>query len=341
MKTEKNLKVNIKTVANEAGVSTATVSRVLVNFEGVKKNTRKKVLDAIEDLNYEVDSVARSLRQNKTYTIGIIVSNVLSPFYSIIAKSVEEKARKSGYKLILCNGDDDPQKELEYLKILKSNKVDGIILTPTGKNAGYIKNIIGSGINVVLLDRLVEGVDCDSVLVDNYKGSYGAVKHLLGRGYRRIAFIGGYIDRTTGRQRLDGYNKAICDAGLRINNDLIKIGNFKKESGARLTKELLEGAHIPDAIFSSNIDMTLGCLIEIKNAGLSIPEDIGIIGFDDPDWSIIVDPPLTAVSQPVYLLGLTATEILLKNINNKRSYSGDKPSIITLETSLVIRNSTR
>ncbi len=335
------MKINIKTVANKAGVSTATVSRVLADFKGIKKNTRNKVLDAIKDLNYEVDSVARSLRQNRTYTIGIIVSNVLSQFYSIIAKSVEDKALESGYKLILCNGDDDPIKELEYLKVLKSNKVDGIILTPTGKNAEYINNIIESGIQVVLLDRLVEGVNCDSVMVDNYKGSYTATEYLLGRGYKKIAFIGGYIDRTTGRRRLDGYSKAIKGAGLKINNDLIKIGDFKKESGIRLTKELLEGTHTPDAIFSSNIDMTLGCLIAIKNTGLLVPEDIGIVGFDDPDWSIIADPPLTAISQPVYDLGLKATEILIKNINDKKSYSGNKPSSITLDTNLIIRNSTR
>ena len=335
------MKINIKTVAKEAGVSTATVSRVLSDYIGVKDNTRAKVLDTIKDLKYEVDSVARSLRQRKTYTIGIIVSNVLSPFYSIIAKSVEDKARESGYKLILCNGDDDPKKELEYLRILKSNKVDGIILTPTGKNSEYINNIIESGIDVVLLDRLVEGVNCDSVIVDNYNGSFSAVQYLLSRDYKKIAFIGGYTDRTTGLKRLEGYSSALKEAGIKVDNDLVKIGDFKKESGVRLTKELLEGTDIPDAIFSSNIDMTLGCLIAIKNAGLSIPEDIGIVGFDDPDWSTIADPPLTAISQPVYLLGLTATEMLIKNIDDDKSYSGNKPSIITLDTSLIIRNSTR
>jgi DNA-binding LacI/PurR family transcriptional regulator len=280
------------------------------------------------------------LRQNRTHTIGIIVSNVLSQFYSIIAKSVEDKARQSGYKLILCNGDDDPQKEFEYLRILKSNKVDGIILTPTGKNADYINNIIESGTQVVLLDRLVNGVKCDSVVVDNYHGSYMAVKYLLDRGYLKIAFIGGYIDRTTGRRRLDGYNKAIRDAGLKVNSNHVKIGDFKKESGIRLTEEIIQGSGKPDAIFSSNIDMTLGCLIAIKRAGLSIPEDIGIISFDDPDWSIITDPPLTAICQPVYELGLTATDMLIKNINNKKAYSGKKHSTISLSTELIIRNST-
>jgi len=334
------LKINIKTVASKAGVSTATVSRALADFKGMRENTRKKVLNAIKDLNYEVDSVARSLRQNKTNTIGIIVSNVLSPFYSIIAKSVEDKALESEYKLILCNGDDDPSKELEYLKILKSNKVDGIILTPTGRNADYINNIIEAGINVVLLDRMVEGVNCDSVLVDNYKGSYTAIKYLTGKGYRRIAFIGGYTDRTTGRQRLAGYNNAIKDAGLKINNDLIKIGDFKKESGMKLTREILEKSYRPDAIFAANIDMTLGCLIAIREAGLSIPEDIAIVGFDDPDWSTIVEPPLTVISQPVYDLGSTAAELLIKNISNKRDNSDRKPCTITLNTDLIIRNST-
>ncbi|TET48234.1 MAG: LacI family transcriptional regulator, partial [Actinomycetota bacterium] len=219
--------------------------------------------------------------------------------------------------------------------------VDGIILTPTGKNAEYINNIIKSGIQVVLLDRLVKGVKCDSVLVDNYNGSHTAVKYLLDRGYRKIAFIGGYTDRTTGRQRLDGYSKAICEAGLKINNDLIKIGDFKKESGIKLTREILEVNNRPDAIFVANIDMTLGCLIAIRTAGLSIPEEIAIIGFDDPDWGIIVEPPLTAISQPVYDLGSTAADLLIKKINGKGDNPDRKPLTITLSTTLIIRNSTR
>lgn len=334
------MKVDIKTVARKAGVSTATISRVLADFKGVREETRKKVINVIEQLNYEVNAVARSLRQQRTYTIGIIVGNVLSQFYSIIAKSVEDTAKKAGYNLILCNGDDDPQKELEYLKILKSNRVDGIILTPTGKNSEYINYLIDSGTKVVLLDRLVENVSCDAVLVDNFKGAYTATKYLTDQGYRKIAIITGFLDRTTGKKRLNGYLVALKEAGIKKDHKLIKIGDFKKESGISLTKDLISSLPIPEAIFVTNIDMTLGALIAIKEAGLKIPDDIGIVGFDDPDWSTVIDPPLTTINQPVYNLGATASEVLIKKIESSQVHNSKQPLIITLNTSLVIRCST-
>lgn len=335
------MKVNIKTVAGNAGVSTATVSRVIRKYPGVREKTRKKVIKAITELNYEINAVARNLRQKKTNTIGVIVGNVLSQFYSIIAKSVEDTANKSGYNVILCNGDDNPEKELRYLKVLKSNRVDGIILTPTGKNAKYVNWLIESGTKVVLLDRLIDGVDCDAVLVDNENGAYNAVKHLIVQGYRKIAIINGYIDRTTGRGRLNGYLKALREAGIPRDDSLIKIGNFKKRSGINLARELLESTNRPEAIFVANLDMTLGTLITIKEMGLRIAEDIGIVGFDDPDWVLILDPLLTAVDQPVYNLGSTAAEMLIKKIENKGTIIDNKPLIMTLNTNLIIRNSTK
>jgi DNA-binding LacI/PurR family transcriptional regulator len=333
---------NIKTVAKRAGVSTATVSRVLAGFEGVRNDTKNKVLAVIEELDYSVDTVARSLRQKKTDTIGLIVGNVLSPFYSIIAKSIEDTARESGYKMILCNGDDNPEKELEYLKVLRSNKVDGIILTPTGHNRDFISSTIKAGIDMVFLDRLIDGVDGDAVLVDNYNGSYNATEYLIKRDYKRIAIISGFTDRTTGRERLRGYRSALKDAGIIEDSSLIKTGDFKKESGIKLTRELLSQGKYPEAIFVNNIDMTLGSLIVLKEKGVKIPDDMAIISFDDPEWATITDPPLTAVSQPVYQLGKTAAEMLIARIRSKDDETKDhKPSIKTLDTGLVIRKSVK
>jgi LacI family transcriptional regulator len=331
---------NIRTVAGRAGVSTATVSRVLSGFEGVREHTRQKVLSAIEELDYSVDSVARSLRQRKTYTIGLIVGNVLSPFYSTIAKSIEDTAREYGYKTILCNGDDDPVKELEYLKILRSNKVDGIILTPTGLNRDFIKSTMNAGIKIVLLDRLVDGLDADAVLVDNYEGSYNAAKYLLDRGYRRIAIINGFTDRTTGRERLRGYRSALMQSGIFEEETLIKTGDFKKESGARLTLELLKMKNPPDAVFVTNMDMTMGALTVLREKMIGIPHDMAILSFDDPEWSALIDPPLTAICQPVYRLGSTAVKKLIKRIGNREEIPvNSKPSITTLTTRLIIRRS--
>ncbi len=335
------MKINIKDVARKAGVSTATVSRVLSDFPGVREKTKIQVLKAVEKLNYEINAVARSLRQKKTNSIGIIVGNVLSQFYSVIAKSVEDTANKFGYHTILCNGDENPEKELEYLKVLKSNRVDGIILTPTGKNSEYVQNLINSRTKVVLLDRLIEGVDCDAVLVDNTIGAYKAVKHLIDQGYRKIGIVDGYLDRTTGAERLKGYLQAIEDAGIAKDDSLIKIGNFKKESGKKLTKELLEQSNRPEAIFTTNIDMSIGALIAIKEMGLTIPDDIGIVCFDDSDWALILEPPITVIRQPVYQLGSMAAELLIKKIESKRKKVKKTPSIATLETELIIRESTK
>ena len=335
------MKINIKDVARKTGVSTATVSRALSDFPGVRDKTRKRVLKAVSELNYEINAVARNLRQKKTNSIGIIVGNVLSQFYSVIAKSVEDTANKFGYNTILCNGDENPEKELNYLKVLMSNRVDGIILTSTGKNSEYVQHLINSGTKVVLLDRLIEGVDCDAVLVDNANGAYQAVKHLIDQGYRKIGIVNGYLDRTTGAERLKGYLQVIEEANITRDDDLIKIGDFKKESGEKLTKELLKQHNRPEAIFTTNIDMSMGALIAIKEMGLTIPDDIGIVCFDDSDWALILEPSITVIRQPVYQLGSTAAELLIKEIEDKEKELDHKPTIVTLSTELIIRNSTK
>jgi len=329
------LKINIKTIAIKAGVSTATVSRVLNNYSGIRDVTRKKVLKVINEYDYEINAIAKSLKQKKTMTIGIIIGNVLSQFYSFIAKSVEDTALKYGFSTILCNGDDDPLKELKYLKVLKSNRVDGIILTPTGKNAEYIKNLIKNGTKIVLIDRLIDGVFCDAILVDNLNAAYIATKHLIEQGYKRIGIINGYIDRTTGHDRLEGYKRALIEANIKINEDLIKIGNFKKRSGYELTEQLLKNK--PEAIFVTNLDMVLGSVLLLKEKLINIPEDVALVGFDDSDWATILNPPLTVVKQPVYSLGETAAEILLKKIINNEETNN--PLIHVLNTELIIRKS--
>jgi LacI family transcriptional regulator len=331
------MSLNIKAIAEKAGVSTATVSRVLSGFPGVREKTKKKVMKITSELNYEVDGIARSLRQKKTFKIGVIVGDVLSQFYTVLAKSIEDIAHKYGYSVILCNGDDDPEKELNYLKVLRSSRVDGIIIAPTGKNAGYINNLLQSNIKIVLVDRLIEGVDCDAVLVDNEKGAYTAVKYLIDNGYKKIAIIDGFIDRTTGKERLKGYLRALNENNIPRNDDFIKIRDFKKRSGIVFANELLENKNKPEAIFVANLELTLGAILAIKSLGLKIPDDIAVIGFDDSDWAQILEPPLTLISQPVYDLGETAAEMLIKNIENDNSKK--EKLIVTMNTKLIERGS--
>jgi DNA-binding LacI/PurR family transcriptional regulator len=194
---------------------------------------------------------------------------------------------------------------------------------------------------MVLLDRLIEGVDCDAVLVDNTNGAYKAVKYLIDQGYRKIGIVDGYLDRTTGAERLKGYLRAIEEAGIAKDDSLIKIGNFKKESGKELTEELLGQSNRPEAIFATNIDMSMGALIAIKELGLSIPDDIGIVCFDDSDWALILEPSITVIKQPVYQLGSMAAELLIKEIEDEEKNLNHKPTVVTLSTELIIRNSTK
>ncbi len=361
------MEITIKVVAKKAKVSVATVSRVLRKNPGVRDSTRKKVLKTIDDLNYEVNVVARNLRQKKTNSIGVIVGNILSQFYSTIAKSIEDITTKYGYNIILCNSDFSPEKELLHLKMLNNNRVDGIILTPTGKNANYVNRLLKSDMKLVLLDRLIKGVNCDAVLVDNENGAYQAVKYLIRQGYKDISIISGNIKNinidnyrlkklikalnnediylNTGIKRLKGYLRAINENDININYDFIKFGNFKKESGYKLTLELLKKDIKPQVIFVTNIDMALGSLLAIKESNLKIPKDIGFINFDDSEWSILVDPPVTTIKQPVYRLGFTAAEILLKNIkdryDNKNIELNNEPMVLTLSTSFVERKSSK
>jgi len=286
-----------------------------------------------------VNGIARSLRQKKTFKIGVIVGNVLSQFYSVLAKSIEDIANKYGYSVILCNGDDDSEKELNYLKVLRSSRVDGIIIAPTGKNADYINSLMQSNIKIVLVDRLIEGVDCDAILVDNEKGAHTAVKYLIDKGYKKIAIIDGFIDRTTGKERLKGYLRALNENNIPRNDDFIKIKDFKKRSGIVFANELLENKNKPEAIFVANLDLTLGAILSIKSLGLKIPDDIAVIGFDDSDWAQILDPPLTTISQPISDLGTTAAEMLIKNIENNNSKK--EKLIITLNTKLIERASVK
>ncbi len=335
------MRASIKDVAKEADVSVATVSRVLRDVPGVREKTLKKVLKAIEKLNYEVNAVGRNLRIRKTNIIGVIVGNVLAPFYSIISKAIEDTANESGYNIILCNGDDNPKKELEYLKVLKSNRVDGIIFTPTGVNKEYVNQALKSETNIVLIDRLINGVECDAVLVDNITCAYSAVKHLTDQGYRKIGVIIPHIDKTIGKERLKGYLKALNEAGIQKDNKLIKkISSFDRDKIIDLINELLQNDSKPEAIFSTTLNTTLFALTVLKEKKIKIPDDIGFVSFDDSEWFNLSSTSITAIRQPVYKIGSIATELLINKIQSEDIIpEKQKPNIKIVGGDLLIRES--
>jgi len=331
-------KINIAEVAQLAGVSTATVSRVINDYPYVKQKTRNRVLSVINETNYMVNAVARNLRRKKTHSIGVIISNVLSPFYSVIAKAVEDVAIKNKYSTVLCNGGDNPYKELNYLQVLHENRVDGIILSPTGKNREYLDFLVSSSIPVVFIDRVVEGIECDTVIVNNRDASKAVVVFLLEKGYRRIGFISGPEDRTTGRERFEGYRMAFLEKRLPVNEALIRKGDFSLESGREHAAELLDNGDI-DALYVANNDMATGAFQVLKERDVKIPDDIGFAVFDDPNWSTLVTPKVTAVRQPVYTLGSTAAGLLFKRILESGHYIDKEPVRVILAAHLVERES--
>ncbi len=311
---DKNLKKTVEDVARESGVSKSVAARALGDYGSVSDEARKRVLDVAKKVGYQPDQIARSLKTKRTHTIGVIISDITTYFFTSVVRGIADVASQSGYDLVLCNTDEDPGNENEYLKILVSKSVDGLIISLSGKNT-YLKKLIRAGFPVVLLDRGVEGLETTQVVVDNESGAYEAVTHLIKLGHRRIAIIDGLANIQTSEERLKGYKRALQDNHIPLDPRLIKYGDFKMNKAKEVTKELLDMKNSPIALFVANEAMTIGALLTLKKENITIPEEIAIVGFDDPVWGPLLTPPLTAVRQPAYSMGTMTCQTLLQKIN--------------------------
>ena len=322
-------------VANFAGVSIATVSRVFNKSDNVSDEMRNKVLNAINILGYRPSRTAQRLRARRSLVIGLIISDIQNPFFTSVVRGIEDVAHQKEYSVILCNSDEDPEKERLYIDVMRSEEVAGVIITSASQATEYIERFIVSGIPVVAMDRSIKHHQIDSVSVENTEGAYQAVSYLIEKGHRQIGFIGLPLELTPGKERQDGYINAMRDHGLELNSDLMCVGDARQESGFKCTNELIDIGIPMTAIFSSNNLMTLGALGAIMGKGLSIPEDISLIGFDDMPWAPYMCPPLTAVAQPTYELGRRAAELLMRRIANPEEVRES----VRLKTRLMIRDS--
>lgn len=328
-------KTTISTVAKKAGVSTATVSRVMNKSNLVTEETKEKVVKAIEELNYKPSSLARSLRLQKTKTIGLIVSNILNPFYTSIVRGMEDRANNTEYNIILCNSDEDTQKEIKYIDTLVSKNIDGLIISCTGSKIDYYSHI--GKTPIVFLDRrpcYINQSPFGTILVDNIDGSKKAVSHLFENGFTRVGIITGSETQTTGKERLEGYKLAHSKAGKKIDPNLIKVGNFLGSDAYKLAKGLLIDEKV-DSIFSTNNRILLGVIQAINELNLQIPTEIGIVTFDEIEWLKYFSPSITSVEQPTNEIGKKAVDLLLEQIHNK-NFTGKE---IVLEVKLNIRKS--
>ena len=322
---------SIKDVAKIAGVSTATVSRVLANQSRVKEKTRKIVLDAVEELNYRPNLIARSLRVQKSAKIGLVVSDIRNPFFTAIGRAVEDAAYEQGYSVLMCNTDENPAKEEMYLNLLHDENVAGIIFSPTQQFSAGLKSY-RSNIPFVMIDRSVDSKDVDMVLLDNVAAAYELTTHLLENGYSKLAGLFGDAS-TTAPERRRGFQKALKDNGLSP-VATHSIGP-RINQGYETTLDMLAQAHKPDAIFTSNSMLTAGAFQAIRDSKLMVPSDIGLVGFDETTWGALVDPPITLIAQPTEEIGRTATELLFQRINEPTR----SPKTVILKGTLITRGS--
>lgn len=346
-------KVSIKDVAEMAGVSTATVSHVINQTRFVREETRQKVLDAIEVLNYQPSAIARGLATNSTQTIGLVVSDITNPFFTAVARGVEDEINQHGYHTIFCNTDEDPAREDEYLRLLSARQIDGLIIAPTGAWSERLVRIAEADVPIVMLDRHIPEFEAPVVGVDNEAGAYQAIRYLIDLGHRRIAALMGLITISTLRDRLVGYKRALNEAGIPIDESLIiqadprffsnyisplplPTNNQMTPSAYGALQHLLDMDDRPTAIFVTNNQMTLGTLYALKERNLACPADISLVSFDDHDWASLFSPPLTVVRQPTYQLGKTAATLLMKMINHQEF---EVPAPLPVE--LIIRESCR
>ena len=330
------MKVTMKDVAREAGVSTATVSHVINKTRFVEKETKNKVLGVLKKLSYYPNAAAQSLRSKKTKVIGLIVPDISNFFFTAVIKGIESTLKKYGYNLILSDSDENLKTEKEQIKVFNAKLVDGLIIAPASGDHTFLKKLLDRNSPVVFIDRKPQGY-CpgDCVLVDNAEGAYKAVSMLIKKGHSKIGIITGVPGLTTSEERLEGYKKALVDYGIKVDQNLIKIGNSRYDSGYKLMKELLLNSNIT-ALFVVNNLMTIGAIKFLKEKQIKIPDDLAIIGFDDYKWASITNPPLSVVKQPSRKIGEKASELLVKRI--KKEETGDYKEY-RLSTELLIRES--
>ncbi len=308
------MSAKIEDVARQAGVSTATVSRVLSGKPYVREELRTRVLEAIQALDYRPSRVARSLRVQRSSIIGLIISDIQNPFFTSMVRAVEDVAYAQQYSVFLCNSDEDIEKESMYIDLMMAEQVSGIIVSPTSGDNEVYRQLVEQELPVVAIDRRVTSVAIDTVVSDNVTAARTVVTHLIDNGHRRIGAVLGVPDASTGAERYDGYMAALTAADIESDPELVKIGIPRANMGYALTDVLLSLKDPPTALFTGNNLLTMGALRAIYEQKLRIPEDVALAAFDEMDWMFLLNPSLTVVAQPTYEMGQKAAELLLERI---------------------------
>jgi LacI family transcriptional regulator len=326
---------NLIDIAKRAGVAPITVSRVINNSGYVSPATRERVEAAVKELGYVPNTIARGLRSKRTHTLALIVTDITNPFFTSMARGIEDVAGAANYTVIYCNTDESETKEEKYANMLAQRRVDGVLLVPACGNAQTFKFFESNNINVVLLDRRISRVNADIVCSDSVDGANRLVKLLIGLGHRQIAMITGPEDVSTSVDRVTGYQQALREAGLR-DNELIYYGAYNEQSGYELTNQALKQSPKPTAIFGGNNFIATGALKALYDQKLDVPGDISVVCFDDLPEAMFMKPFLTVARQRSYEMGQLGAELLLKRILGELP-QGHRELILPIE--IVLRES--
>jgi len=324
---------SIKDVASAAGVSVATVPRVLNDHPAVRPDTRSRVLSVVAELGYRPNGVARSLRTDQTRTLGLVISDVLNPFFTELARAVEDAARERGYSVIIGNADERAALQEHHVRTLLERRIDGLLVSPTEGGTAMIRDAADAGTPMVFVDRWVHGIDVPVVHADGTGAVHDLVAHLHALGHRRLAIIGGPSETTTGNERVVAFRSALQSYGLPLPDEYTGKGDFQTESGRRATAAFLDLPEPPDAVFATDNLMALGAMDELRRRGLRVPDDMALAAFDDIPWFLHTDPPITAIAQPTGELGHRAVQALINLVEGRAADS------VTLTARLVTRRS--
>jgi LacI family transcriptional regulator len=330
----------MRDVARLARVSVTTVSTIVNGRGGVSPELTRRVEEAMATLDYHPNEVARSLKVNRTFTIGMVVPDVSNLFFNDVLRGVETEARRNGFSVVLCDSHEDPLQERDLLTMLVRRRVDGILLAPAQASLAESR-LAGRRPPIVCFDREPGGFKGGVVVIDNALASYEGARHLIELGHQHIAIIAGPETTLTGSGRLEGFRKALQEARLPLREEYIRPGGFSMGGGHRAALEILQLPKPPTAVFSCNNRMTLGLMCALRDLGLRCPQDVSALGFDDFDWSELFSPRLTTIVQPSCEMGKRATEMLLQVIQaSDQHLESSERNRLVLKAELRVREST-
>ncbi|MEL7003809.1 MAG: LacI family DNA-binding transcriptional regulator [Bacteroidota bacterium] len=338
----KNSQVTIKDIARELGISPSTVSRALKDHPDISPETKKAVTKLAEELNYQPNSIALSLRHSKTNTIGVIIPEVVHFFFSTIISGIEDIAYDAGYSVIVAQSNETYEREVMDTKALFNNRVDGILISMSRETTDFshFENLHSRGIPMVFFDRICEPIQCSKVVIDDYDAAYQATAHLIEQGYKKIAHLGGPKNLKISQDRLAGYKKALEDNNLSCDPSWVvhEIGSDDERETKIITEEILSSKNRPDAIFANNDIAALGVLLAAREKGIKVPEELGLIGFSNWRFTSLTEPSISTVDQPGFQMGQEAAKLLIKEIESDEEELIE-PVLKTLQTTLIKRQS--